>query len=89
MRSGQASKDQSTTGLTLRQATIVFLILAILTANAVSICFALGVFTLWEAALALITVLTLAAGTIWTIVNITQKTLHRANFECEPSDSSD
>ena len=58
---------------TARYGIVVFLVLATLTANAVSTLFVLDRFTFWESAVTLVTVLALAAGTIYTILWISRR----------------
>lgn len=58
--------------LTLGQATIVFVVLAIVTADAVAILAVLGMLTLGEAAVILFAVLALAAGAMWTLLSVPQ-----------------
>ena len=60
--------------LSSSQALIVFLLLAVFTADAVSILFVLGLFSLWESVVSLVTVLALAGGTIWSILWISRTT---------------
>ena len=55
------------------QALIVWLVLAIITADTVAILVVLGLMTVWEAAVALFTVLAVAAGAIWTLLLIPHK----------------
>ena len=59
--------------LTIRQAIIIFLVLAIFTIDAVSILYVFGRLTLWESAATLFTVLALAAGTICTALWVTEE----------------
>ena len=56
--------------LTRGQALILWVVLAIIAADAVAILSVLGMMTAWEAAVALFTVLTVAAGAIWTLLLI-------------------
>ena len=61
------------TVLTSSQALILWVVLAIIAADAVAILVVLGMMTVWEAAVALFAVLTLAAGAIWTLLLIPNK----------------
>jgi cyanate permease len=61
------------TVLTSSQALIVWVVLAIIAADAVAILVVLGMMTVWEAAVALFAVLALAAGAIWTLLLIRDK----------------
>jgi MMPL family len=56
--------------LTRGQALIVWVVLAIIAADTVAILTVLGMMTMWEAAVALFTVLTVAAGAMWTLILI-------------------
>ena len=58
---------------TSSQALIVWVVLAIIAADAVAILVVLGMMTVWEAAVALFAVLTLAAGAIWILHLIPHK----------------
>jgi hypothetical protein len=55
----------------------VFLVLAVLAANAVVILSLFGLRTIWQSAVVLFTVLVLAAGTIWTILTMPPLTSQR------------
>jgi hypothetical protein len=68
MQIAQKSERHPEAILTLRQATIVFVVLAIVTADTVAILGVLGMMTMWEAAVALFAVLALAAGAMWTLL---------------------
>jgi hypothetical protein len=61
------------------QALIVWLVLAIITADTVAILGVLGLMTVWEAAVALFTVLAVAAGAIWTLLLIPHKRFPKAD----------
>jgi hypothetical protein len=61
------------TVLTSSQALILWVVLAIIAADVVAILVVLGMMTVWEAAVALFAVLTLAAGAIWTLLLIPNK----------------
>ena len=71
MRIAESSQPNPKIGI------IVFVVLALVTANTLAILFALGLFTLWEAVIALFTVLTLAAGTIWTMMRVPRMSASR------------
>ena len=60
--------------LSSSQALVVFLLLAVFTADAVSILYVFGLFSLWESVVTLVTVLALAGGTIWSILWISRTT---------------
>ena len=63
-------KNKHTFAISLR--VLLFLLFGILTADLASILVLLGLLTLWESAVALFTVLTLSAGTVWTIRTVPQ-----------------
>jgi hypothetical protein len=67
------------------QALIVWLVLAIITADTVAILGVLGLMTVWEVAVALFTVLAVAAGAIWTLLLIP----HKASSQAQESGSSE
>ena len=71
--------------LTAGQALIVWLVLAIIAADTVAILVVLGMMTVWEAAVAVFTVLTVAAGAIWTLLLIP----HKRSPQGEESGSSE
>ena len=50
------------------RAVAVLLVLAVVTADVASISVILGLFSLWQAVVAVFTVLSLSAGSIWTIL---------------------
>lgn len=70
MQVAQGRERPSGAILTRGQALIVWVVLAIIAADAVAILGVLGMMTVWEAAVALFTVLTVAAGAIWTLLLI-------------------
>jgi hypothetical protein len=59
--------------LTFLQSIVIFLALAILTADIIAMLFLFGRFTFWESAVIFATVLALAAGMIYTIRSICHK----------------
>jgi len=71
--------------LTAGQALIVWLVLAIIAADTVAILVVLGMMTVWEAAVAAFTVLTVTAGGIWTFLLIP----HKRSPQAQESGSSE
>jgi membrane protein YdbS with pleckstrin-like domain len=71
--------------LTPGQALIVWVVLAIIAADTVAILVVLGMMNVWEAAVAVFTVLTVAAGAIWTLLLIP----HKPSPQKEESGSSE
>lgn len=77
-RSHENSREGHPEALSIwHQATAVFLVLAVLAANAVAILSLFGLLTIWQSAVVLFTVLVLAAGTIWTILTMPRLTSQR------------
>lgn len=70
MQIAQGKENRADVILTRGQALILWVVLAIIAADAVAILSVLGMMTAWEAAVALFTVLTVAAGAIWTLLLI-------------------
>jgi len=77
MQIAQKAEGHPEALLTSGQAIIIFVVLTIVTADTVAILAALGMMTVWEAAVALFAVLALAAGAIWTLLLVPQKTVPR------------
>jgi hypothetical protein len=73
MQIAQKRDRHADTILSPGQALIVWLVLAIITTDTVAILGVLGLMTVWEAAVALFTVLAVAAGAIWTLLLIPHK----------------
>jgi hypothetical protein len=65
----------------------LWLVLAIIAADTVAILAVLGMMTVWEAAVALFTVLAVAAGAMWTLLLIPRERSHKAE-ESSPSEAS-
>lgn len=70
MQIAQGKENRADVILTRGKALILWVVLAIIAADAVAILSVLGMMTAWEAAVALFTVLTVAAGAIWTLLLI-------------------
>ena len=73
MQMAQRREGHADAILTPGQALIVWVVLAIIAADTVAILAVLGMMTVWEAAVAVFTVLTVAAGAIWTFFLIPHK----------------
>jgi membrane protein YdbS with pleckstrin-like domain len=73
MRIAQTRDSHGNTILSPGQALIVWVVLAIITADVVAILAVLGMMTAWEAAVTLFTVLAVAAGAIWTLLLIPRR----------------
>jgi hypothetical protein len=84
MQIARRREGQSDAILTSGQALIVWVVLAIIAADTVAILRVLGMMTLWEAAVALFAVLTVAGGAIWMLHQIP----HKRSTEAEEGGSS-
>jgi len=73
MQIAQKSETHPEAILTLGQAIIVLVVLAIITADTVAILRVLSMLTLWEAGVILFAVLALAAGAMWTLLLAPQR----------------
>jgi uncharacterized protein YqhQ len=61
------TSNKVSNSINLGPAGVTFMVLSVVAANTFLVLTVLGVFSLWEAVIGLITLLILAAGTIWTI----------------------
>ena len=75
-------------GRTSKQAILLFLVLATVAANTLLILFVLGAFTLWESVIALLTLLILTAGSMWSVFEIVRRDLGAADWERRQSEAT-